>query len=460
MKKILFLLIAVITFSHPAYAEEDELDPSGWSIRASTEKTPVALAFDGDVSTCFESSTDPKEWPPHSIYIDAQQAIAAGGIRYTPPQDMDLTGVVGTYNIYASEDGETYYQVGQYSYDASFETRTYYFPKSVEARYFKLSTSSVISGVFRAAEIRLLKPAEEMSSLKMAEKNLEEGKYHEINNAGMTATADSAAESAGNVLDGSSSSIWHSRFQPVRDELPLNITVDLAQPEYISGVTYLPRQDSFTQGRFQVCEISVSLDGKHFQDVAKTDWADSSARKYIYFNEVEARYVKMKVLEGTSGYAVAAEIRALETGIRNREKRAQAYRKYILKPDSAEYSYQQGAQISSKRAEYTPILHKGTCMIPIQTLSEVMNCDVNYNEQNLSVQISKGEDVLRFQLDDDRYYFNDVRFNTAVKPVLLGGMVYVPFRAWAERFGYQVAWNPKTSEVAIGNDLDYKWYND
>ena len=122
--------------------------------------------------------------------------------------------------------------------------------------------------------------------------------------------------------------------------------------------------------------------------------------------------------------------------------------------------YQQGAQISSKRAEYTPILHKGTCMIPIQTLSEVMNCDVNYNEQNLSVQISKGEDVLRFQLDDDRYYFNDVRFNTAVKPVLLGGMVYVPFRAWAERFGYQVAWNPKTSEVAIGNDLDYKWYND
>lgn len=51
MKKILFLLIAVMALSHPAYAEEDELDPSGWSIRASTEKTPVALAFDGDVST-------------------------------------------------------------------------------------------------------------------------------------------------------------------------------------------------------------------------------------------------------------------------------------------------------------------------------------------------------------------------------------------------------------------------
>lgn len=469
MKKLalLFAFVFILTQTAVIHAateqENDELDMAGWTFRACTEKTDVTYAFDNNPATCYESITNPKEYPPHEIYIDTKKKTAVGGIRYTPPQDSSFDGTMGECEIYASDDGETYYLIGIYSEPSTKETTTYYFDNSVEARYFKLATVATVSGSFRVAELRLLEPQNEILPLIKAEQYVEEHKIFAIDNPGITATADSQQSdyenAAQRAVDNSSATMWHSRFTPVRDELPLSITIDLSRTEYVVGIKYQPRQDSYQNGRFQVCEISTSTDGEHFTYRTKTDWADDASTKYVYFPEVEARYIKINVLEATDGYAIAAEIDALETGIRNRAKREAEYCKYVLKANSTEYSYQQSDNVLTGNTSDKQIVVHDTFMVPLSTLEEVMDFSTVFQEEDFSVTVSRGENTAIFSVDDDRFYYNDIRYNAAEPPLIKDGVVYIPIRALAEIFGYQVSWDETTSEVSIGNDLNYKWYD-
>ena len=67
---------------------------------------------------------------------------------------------------------------------------------------------------------------------------------------GWTATASDAATGypAGNVLDASTASIWHSRFEGTPAPLPHTVTIDMKSAQNISGLRYLPRQDGNPNG--------------------------------------------------------------------------------------------------------------------------------------------------------------------------------------------------------------------
>lgn len=464
MKKLFFVFVLTFLFPCGVHAQGDEVDFTGWSFRAGTEKTSISYAFDGNSATCYESSTDPFEYPPHEIYIDTKKKTAVGGIRYTPPQDSDFSGTMGACEIYASNDGEDYYLIALYDMPASKSASTFYFDRSVEARYFKLATTATVSGSLRVAELRLLKPKNEMASLAAAAKYYEEKQTYEIHNPKMTAFSDSEQSREHNgaqlAVDDLVETMWHSRFSPVRDYLPISITIDLGRTENFSGISYLPRQDSYTNGRFQVCEISVSTDGENFTYVTTTDWAGDASKKYIEFPEVKARYVKINVLQATDGYAIAAEIDVLQTGVSRRASRAKYYQKYTFRADSAAYTKQEGETVLTGNTKKMPVIAEDTFMVTADSLEEVMGFETVFDAENYTLTVSKDGDTAVFSVDDDRFYFNQIRYTAPAAPFPENGVIYVPLKALAKVFGYQVLWNQKESEICIGNDLSFRWYDE
>ena len=98
---------------------------------------------------------------------------------------------------------------------------------------------------------------------------------------------------AGNVLDGSAATIWHSSSSPSPGPLPHTITIDTKETQSIAGFRYLPRSD-VPNGRIGGFEIRVSTNGTTWgAPVAHGTWADTSAEKSVTFAAVPARYVRL-----------------------------------------------------------------------------------------------------------------------------------------------------------------------
>lgn len=73
-----------------------------------------------------------------------------------------------------------------------------------------------------------------------------------ISQAGWTIVVDSANTATGNpgtnAIDGSTSTFWHSQYQPTLIALPHNATIDMKTVSLVGSITYLPRQDGQSNG--------------------------------------------------------------------------------------------------------------------------------------------------------------------------------------------------------------------
>jgi galactose oxidase len=136
---------------------------------------------------------------------------------------------------------------------------------------------------------------------------------------GWTASAsdESAAYPASNVVDGKAATFWHSMYQPVLTPLPHRVTVDLKAVRSISGVGYLPRQDGIPNGTIGRYEITTSTDGTTWSaPVVSGTWNDDPREKTAVFPPVLARYVRLTAQTEAGGrgpWSSAAEIGVIET---------------------------------------------------------------------------------------------------------------------------------------------------
>lgn len=116
---------------------------------------------------------------------------------------------------------------------------------------------------------------------------------------------------ASNVLDGSTSTYWHSQWSGTLVPLPHSITIDMNKTETVAGLKYLPRSGS-SNGRIGRFEIHTSTDGTTWGTaVATGTWADNSLQKTAEFTAVATRFVRLTAITeaGNRGpWSNAAEI--------------------------------------------------------------------------------------------------------------------------------------------------------
>lgn len=114
--------------------------------------------------------------------------------------------------------------------------------------------------------------------------------------------------------DGDMNTFWHSRWSAPAHEGPHYLTLELDNVYEINKVKYVPRQDS-KNGRITGYKVSVSMDGENFTEVKSGTLADNASIKFIEFDKVEAKYVRLDVTDSVSDqansrgkFATAAEL--------------------------------------------------------------------------------------------------------------------------------------------------------
>ncbi len=108
-----------------------------------------------------------------------------------------------------------------------------------------------------------------------------------------------------NVLDGKPETMWHTTWSGTAAKPPHWIILDLGRSLPVQKLYYLPRQNSGTNGMITNYKISVSMDGKEFQEVATGTWKVDETEKTASFDSVQARYIR---LEGNDTFASCAEL--------------------------------------------------------------------------------------------------------------------------------------------------------
>ncbi|NUP47046.1 MAG: phospholipase C, phosphocholine-specific [Catenulispora sp.] len=109
---------------------------------------------------------------------------------------------------------------------------------------------------------------------------------------------------ATNVLDGDTTTIWHTQWYNVTPNPPCphEVQLDMKTSHAVSGFTYLPRQDGSNHGWVGQYEFSVSADGTNWGTaVATGTFAASNALKTVNFAAATGRYVRFRALTEVNG---------------------------------------------------------------------------------------------------------------------------------------------------------------
>jgi galactose oxidase len=281
-----------------------EIPKTGWTATASDQAVsyPASNAIDGNSNTIWHSYYTPTVTPlPHSITIDMHVQHNVASLTYLPRQDIYKNGRIGRYSVSVSLNGSSWgtpVANGTWADDSMRKSIDF---RSVVTRFVRLTafTEAGNRGPFTsAAEVGLrgypgVGPA--------------------LPRTGWTATADSQAPgyAPNNVLDGNATTIWHTAFTGSYPPLPHSITIDMHSNKTVTGLSYLPRQDSILNGTVGRYAISVSTNGSTWASAASATWANDQSMKYAIFTAVTARYVRLTALSesGNRGqWSSAAEI--------------------------------------------------------------------------------------------------------------------------------------------------------
>ncbi|AZQ57685.1 T9SS type A sorting domain-containing protein [Maribacter sp. MJ134] len=122
-----------------------------------------------------------------------------------------------------------------------------------------------------------------------------------------------------NVLDGNSSTIWHTRWSGnTNDSQPHEIQFDLGGTFEINGLTYLPRQDNILNGTIVQYEVYISDNTNDWGNpLVQGNWVGDNSLKTINFQTTLGQYVRLVSLAEINGeaWASASEITISTTEI-------------------------------------------------------------------------------------------------------------------------------------------------
>jgi galactose oxidase len=285
-----------------AVTQAAPLPATGWTITADSNSAQAANVLDGDATTLWRTAATAL---PHLLTIDTQNRIALSGLTYLPPADS-ANGRIGRYEVLISDDGTTWSKpvaTGTFADDAT------------------LKTVAIATIVTRFVRLRALSEAGNRTTKSAAaEINLLGGTDPALPRTGWTATADSQ-ETAGedgraqNVLDGNTSTIWHTQYSDAEPDLPHTLTVDMKKTYLVSGLSYLPRPADSPNGHIGKYQVLTSLDGTTWGDpVASGAFQDSATVQSTTFTPQIARFVRLVALTeaGDRGpWSSAAEVNVL-----------------------------------------------------------------------------------------------------------------------------------------------------
>jgi hypothetical protein len=294
------------------------LSHSGWSVRYVDSQDGSSYdaknAIDGDPATMWHSQwSGSSPLPPHELQVDLGSSYTLSGFRYLPRQDGKTNGNIAKYEFYVSGDGVnwgTAVATGTLAGGSAEQQVT--FP-TTSGRYIRLRALSEISGLpwTNVAELNLLGQAQ-----------AGQPQTNPIPRTAWTLHFVDSQDTQGglygatNAFDGNPGTMWHTQWSTGSPLPPHELQINLGASYPVSGFRYLPRQDGQPYGNIARYEFYVSTDGANWGTaVASGTFAAGSSEQQVTFTAKTGRYVRLRALSETQGYAWTAvsELQVLQT---------------------------------------------------------------------------------------------------------------------------------------------------
>ena len=443
---------------------EDELPVDGGTFDASSinanngkpnevpEKT-----IDGDLASHWHTMINPKAVEPHYITIILPEEQAVSGYRYYPRKGLGA-GVCTEYEIHVSPDGENFKKVAEGAWAYSEKAKTVYFNTNIKAKAVKLVLVHARDAYGSAGEIRLIKenPSLKTITAKDLIEKSDEYSYVAVQFPGISVKTDKIENQPSSLMiDGNSESYYHSEITNNSGRLPITIDFNLGYAYTLSGFGYQPRLDGNLTGHFEDIEIEYSLDGKNYEFYdSYVMESDSTDPKTFMFDEpIKAKYIRVIVLKGRGNYATCGEFKFYQTEGDYKREALEDNVSYVLQIGSKDIIVNKDGEKKIVTTDVAPFIYKNYTMIPLRGLLEQMGASINWIEYDQKIEvITEREDLMLFQIEDDRVYINDTRYNAQVAPIIKEGRTFIPLRFVSENMGYKVAWDGATQTITISNE--------
>jgi hypothetical protein len=273
----------------------------------------VPNAIDGRPETMWHSLLSPPAPLPQAITLELDRARRVEGLVYRPRLDGNARGMIGSYEVLLSDDGESFQPVAEGSWPLSTGTKVATW-RGQSARYVRLVATGAGScgGAAAASELDVITGAAPEPTGDATPDVPPFDAY--VPHDEMTATASSIfgpGFEAARAIDGDCATFWHTA-PAATDPLPATLTLDLGRERSVEGITYLPRQDGNGNGFVTAYNVYVSTDGTTFTKVAGGTFTADALRKWVRWQPTAARYLRF---EPTAGTANVASVATMEVAV-------------------------------------------------------------------------------------------------------------------------------------------------
>lgn len=435
---------------------------AAWIVSASSEETPIKLAFDENKTTFWHSdytvengSVVSHDEGPFDINITLPSATLISGFTFVP-RSGNISGLIRSYEVYVSDtdDGELVLLTSGTLTSNGEETVPLYANVKIKRMLLKVNGYGgygVMAEFYLVAERKSLTTQPASGYLAYEEAN----KLYAVDRSGFKIDDNCdvwAGHEPSAMLDGSTSTFW----QTVDSGFPYVIDIDMGKAYEISEITYIPRLSDDNHGSWQNVDILVSDDGESFTKAYEAKDLKVSIDKKIFTlaKPVKARYWRFNITNAFASRASCSEL-AFYCSKKELDRIADESKEiYVLGIDSNVIKVTKGTETYEKTIDVSPFIYgtSGTTLIPLRGLLEEMGSTVEWIPENETVTIDG--DKITMQIQDELVYVNDsvygpVRYTLRVAPMIKDSRTFIPLRFVSEQLGYNVSWNGETREITI-----------
>ncbi len=171
-------------------------------------------------------------------------------------------------------------------------------------------------------------------------------------------------------------------------------------------------------------------------DYRCTDAAENS----VWYNGAE---IERQIKFNTNLKNVCGEIhfryKMINENIALKQKLSQMYRHPVI------------VMIDGKRINFdvSPIIKDDRTLVPMRKIFEEFGFDVDWNDSIKTVTAANGDTVVTMQVENADFYVNDIKFTCDVPPQITNDRTLIPIRALSEALSCDVDWNDDDKTVLI-----------
>lgn len=442
-------------------------DKSGWTIKASSEKSyyPAEKAIDGKKNSIWHSDyTDDgvatilsMEKCPHTLEVTFGEKTAISGFSYVPREE--ISGRVFDYEFYiASEDDSEWVMVDKGRFEDDSATKTVDFLSNTAAKkvMFKIITSQGDYGA--VAELDVLSENPEYKRFDDYNEFLnyyKTNKLSKIDSSEIYSVASNEwrAGYAGNLAtDGDLKTAWHTNPDD-KGKYPFTLSVDLSRVHSVCEIVYYPRVDGGSfNGVWSEYTIWAGTDEDNLEPILEkvSIPKESGPYKIKFDNAVNARYFEFEITNGVGGYATCVDLAFYEPASESEKPSV----KYTLQIGSNKIKIEDSEGVREIETDVAPFIDSGYTQIPIRGLLEQMGATIEWDGEYNKITVNGDGRTIKMQIYNNLVNvitkkYGDVRYTLTSVPQIKDSRTFVPLRFISEHLGCTVEWVDETKEIII-----------